>query len=60
MLTIVSNDSAATGALPIIQQSRTTPLQILGWPEPEPLFIFNILSEFVLEMGFEPFILHEI
>jgi hypothetical protein len=60
-LTIVSDDSAATGALPIIQRSRTTPLQmLLGWPEPEPLFGFNVLSEFVLEMGFEPFILHEI
>jgi hypothetical protein len=33
---------------------------MLGCPEPETLFIFNILSEFALEMGFVAFILHEI
>jgi hypothetical protein len=53
MLTVVSNDFAATGALPIIQQSRTTPLQTLGWPEPEALCMFNLLLEFLAsEKGF--------
>jgi hypothetical protein len=58
MLTVVSNDFAATGALPIIQQSRTTPLQTLGWPEPEASCMSNLSLEFALEKGFVAFILH--
>jgi hypothetical protein len=42
MLTVISDDFAATGALPIIQGSRTTPLQTLGWPEPEASCMFNV------------------
>jgi hypothetical protein len=60
MLTVVSNDFAATGALPIIQRSRTTPLQMLGWPEPEASCMFNMSSEFASEKGFVAFVLHGI
>jgi hypothetical protein len=41
----LSDASVATGALPIIQQSTTTRLQILGGSESEDLCAFNALVE---------------
>jgi hypothetical protein len=49
-----SDAFVATGALPIIQQSTTTPLQILGGSESEDLCAFNAsveLTMFLFMMG---------